>query len=78
MEHTNAHSLVLQTYNTSNKTMVIIREKRYKSKYPTDIAAAVLVSNETYCYMLHIIIITSTGLHDKCLLALLLLSTHPS
>ena len=40
-----------------NSTMVTKRDTRYRSKYPSDAAAAVLVSNETHWYMLPILCI---------------------
>ena len=52
--HRNSLSTVLQTHSTSQQTMVTKRERRYNGYYPTDAAAAVLVSNETHWYMLPI------------------------
>ena len=68
----------LQAHNTSNKMVVTMRETRCNSKYPSDLAAVVIVSNETHWYMLPIIIILSTVLHNKCLLAHLLSLAHLS
>ena len=61
-----------------NRTMVTTREKWYKSKYPHDGAAAVLVSNETHWYMLPIHLIIPLALHDKCVLARSLSLARPS
>ena len=56
------------------QTMVPKRERRYNIEYPNDIAAAVLVSNETRWYMLPIKLIITTALHGKMLASSL---AHP-
>ena len=54
------------------------RETRYNIKYPTDAAASVFISNETYWYMLLIIIIIPIVLHSKYLLSRLLSLARPT
>ena len=64
-KHRNALSIVLQTHSTSQQTMVTKGERIYNKLYPNDVAAAVLVSNETHWYMLPIKLIIPTTLYNK-------------
>ena len=68
----------LQAHSTKTRTMVTKRETRHNSKYPSDVAVVILVSNETHWWMLPIIVILSTILYGKCLPARLLLLARPS
>ena len=62
----------LQTLSTRKTMVTKIEREGYKSKYPSDVAPVVLVSNETHWYMLLINLIVPIVQHRKCLVACLL------
>ena len=75
--HKRTQHVVANTQH-QNRTMVKIRERRYNSKYPCDVAATILVSNETLWYMLPMKLIITAALHtNTCRLARYRLLAQP-